>query len=415
MSAIPMRRAFLVAVLVFAMFGPAAAAPKVTAAQQTSFDAWLADVAAEAKATGISETTITGALGGLTPNLKVLRLDATQPEYNQPPWGYLDSRVGPNVKQGRAKKAAHAKLLAAIEKQSGVDADILMAIWGIESNFGGATGSDPVLRTLATIGWMGKETGREKRAAFGRAEVLAALRILEDKRLPAKKLRGSWAGAMGFTQVIPTSFLKHGTDFDGDGAVNLWAAPDALATAAELLKADGGWKPGLPWGVEVVLPKDFDFAHARLDQAKTVEAWTRLGVAAPGGKPISLAPDTEAWLMLPAGHTGPALLVTANFHAILEYNYSIHYALAVGTLADRIAGRGEFGKAWPRKAPRLKVADVKTLQEVLARRGHDTGGADGKIGLKSRQAIRAEQQRLGLPADAWPTQELLDSLRDAAE
>lgn len=407
-------RLFAIALSVLGACATALAADKPTPDQLASFRAWLDTVAADAKTAGLPEALVAENLAGLKPNMAVVSRDASQPEYSQPPWGYLDRRVAPNVRTGVAKKKQTAALLAELEEKTGVPADILMAIWGLESNFGGATGKDSVIQTLATLGWMGKEQDRERREAFGRTELLAALKILHEKRIPKAMLRGSWAGAMGYTQVIPTSFLKHGTDFDGDGKVDLWSAGDALATAAALLKA-GGWQAGSPWGFEVRLPDGFDFIHARLDRSKIIGEWTKLGVTRPGGKPLGIEEGAAAWLVLPAGHQGPAFLVTANFHAILDYNFSINYALAVGRLADRIGGGAALKATWPRKAPRLKVAEVRLLQEILARRNHDTGGADGKIGMKTRAAIRAEQERLALPADAWPTPELLDALRDADE
>lgn len=407
-------RSILVLMIALTMAPIASAAEKPTADQMASFKAWLASVAVDAEKAGLPATLIAENLDGLKPNMAVVKRDASQPEYSQPPWGYLDRRVAPNVKTGIKKKKANAKLLAKLEKTTGVPANILMAIWGLESNFGGATGRDSVLQTLATLGWMGSEQKREAREAFGRAELIAALRIIHENRIPKAKLRGSWAGAMGYTQVIPTSFLRHGTDFDGDGKVNLWSAGDSLATAAALLKA-GGWKAGLPWGIEVRLPKDFDYIHARLDESKTIAEWEKLGLKTAAGKPLGIDASTASWLVLPAGHQGPAFLVTANFHAILDYNFSINYALAVGRLSDRIGGKAKLKQSWPRKTARLKIAGVKLLQELLTGRGHDTGGADGKIGMKTRAAIRAEQKRLGLPADAWPTPELLDMLRDADE
>jgi len=387
----------------------AAGAPtaRASAASSVSFEAWRADFRSRARAAGVSERVFDAAFAGVTPNARVLELDGRQAEFVRPIWDYLDSAVSPTrVENGRRLAANKATALRAIEGRYGVDGSVALAIWGIESAYGANYGDIPVIESLATLAWEGR------RRDFAEEQLLAALRILQQGDVSSARMVGSWAGAMGHTQFIPTSFEAYAVDFTGDGRRDLWSADalDALASTANYL-ARFGWTTGAPWGVEVRLPAGFDYALAD-DRPRPTAFWRAQGVATIDGAPL---PDHgEAALLLPAGAGGPAFATWSNFRVIKRYNNATSYALAVAHLADRIRGAGPFRAAWPRGERPLSRTEKIELQERLTALGFDTRGVDGMIGPDSRAAIRAWQAARGRPADGFDSAALLDALRREA-
>lgn len=377
------------------------------APQPASFAAWRDGFRARARAAGVSPAVFDAAFAGVGVNAEVLRLDAFQPEFVRPIWDYLDSAVSDaRVATGRRLRAERAADLEAIAARFGVEPEILVAIWGVESNFGGNYGSIPVIEALATLAYEGR------RRSFGEEQLLSALRILEAGDITPQRMVGSWAGAMGHTQFIPTSFEAYAVDFTGDGRRDLWAADarDALASTANYL-ARFGWRTGAPWGVEARLPEGFDYGLA--DGARrSVADWSARGVRRVDGAPL---PDHgEAALLLPAGAGGPAFVTFRNFDVIRRYNNATSYALAIGHLADRIAGGGPIVASWPRGERALSRAEKEEMQTLLTRLGHDTEGTDGIVGPNTRSAIRAYQAARGLPADGFESAALLQRLRREA-
>jgi membrane-bound lytic murein transglycosylase B len=336
-----------------------------------------------------------------------MRLDSSQPEFARPIWEYLDSAVSDTrVATGRRLAAEKADDLARIEAAYGVDSEIVLAIWGLESAFGANYGDIPVIRALATLAWEGR------RRDFAEEQLLQALRILDAGEFGPERMVGSWAGAMGHTQFIPTSFAAYAVDFDGDGRRDLWRedALDALASTANYL-ARFGWKRGAPWGVEARLPAGFDYALADGTRRPLAE-WARLGVTTLDGAPLPSAGD--AAIIAPAGARGPIFAVYDNFYVIRRYNNATSYALAVGHLGARIAGAGPFRQSWPRDDRTLSRTEKRELQIMLTRLGYDTGGVDGVVGPDTRTAIRGWQAAQGLPADGYDSGDLLDAVRREA-
>ena len=368
-----------------------------------SFDDWRDRFRLKALASGIPENLFDQVFAGVTPDMSVVTADRAQPEFSRPVWEYLDGAISPvRVRKGQALLVQHAAILDAIEKHYGVDRETLVAIWGMESSFGQFMGEQSVIRSLATLAYEGR------RPQFAEDQLLAALQILQSGDITSTGLRGSWAGAMGQTQFIPTTYLTHAVDFDGDGRRDIWnSSADALASAAHYLQASG-WQKGQAWGIPVALPSGFDYALADTEIRKTYAQWQALGVK---GTPPSVAPDDTGYLLLPAGHRGPAFLVFRNFGAILKYNNSSSYALAVGLLGQRLNGAAPLQATWPKDERPLGRSERIELQESLAAKGYEPGAADGIIGANTRRAVRAFQQSLGLPADGYPTPALLQRLR----
>lgn len=385
------------------------AAPQATA-QTTgeeplaSFADWRLALRSEAIAAGIDAALFDRVFAGVTPDPAVLKADSSQPEFTRPVWEYLDGAVSSSrIGRGRVLLAQHSLVLQRIEQQYGVEAPILVAIWGLESNFGNNIGSHSVIRSLATLAYDGRRQG------FWRVQLLAALQILQNGDITSERMIGSWAGAMGQTQFMPTTYNQHAVDFDGDGKRDLWgSSTDALASAAHYLQASG-WQRGQPWGFEVSLPSGFDYSLADPEQRRSLAEWAELGVRPLA--PTGAAANARASLQLPAGHRGPAFLLLDNFRSILKYNNSTSYALAIGLLADNLLRPSEVKGQWPRGERQLGRSERVELQELLTNAGFDPGPADGIIGANTRKAIRALQLQLNWPADGYPTTELLQQLR----
>lgn len=370
-----------------------------------TFAQWQAGFREQALQAGISPSTFDRAFLGVTPDLDVIKADRSQPEFTRPVWEYLEGALSPlRVRNGKKLLEQNAELLTRIEQRYGVDRQVLVAVWGMESNFGQFQGNKSVIRSLATLAYEGR------RPQFAQDQLIAALQIIQHGDIEPEAMRGSWAGAMGQTQFIPTTYLSHAVDFDSDGRRDIWdSTADALASAAHYLQASG-WRRGQPWGFEVRLPQGFDYAQADMATRKSLGEWRQLGVALPASG-NGLAAGEQASLLLPAGHRGPAFLVLDNFRSVLKYNNSTSYALAIGLLGERFENRGQIVGAWPRGDTPLSRSERIELQNLLAGNGFDPGSADGIIGANTRKAVRSFQQRLGWPADGYPTSELLEALR----
>lgn len=384
---------------------PSEARTPVDATSEAGFQRWLAAFRPRALAAGISAKTFADAIEGVHFDPDVIRRDRRQNEFDQPIWDYLDTAVSATrIQTGQAELTARKRLFAALESRYGVEREVLAAIWGMETNFGRQRGGAPIIPALATLAYDGR------RGNFFEAELLAALRIIDAGEVDAKHLVGSWAGAMGHTQFIPTSYLAYAQDFTGDGKRDIWGdnPADALASTAAYL-ARAGWEKGQPWGVEVVLPEGFNYAATGKNRRRAHADWVQMGVRLPGG---GLPPDHGlASVLLPAGARGPAFLIYGNFFAIAAYNTADAYVIGVGHLADRMAGGAGFSASWPRGTRLLSLAERVELQERLTAAGFDTKGADGKIGPNTTAAIAAFQRARGLIADGFATPQLLAALR----
>jgi len=380
----------------------------IPAQADAGFQKWVSGFYSTAAKSGITRATYEKAFNGVTtPDPKVLEKARYQPEFTTKVWDYLDSRVNPyTIAKGREMASQHARTLTAIQNHFGVDATVLLAIWSMESNYGEIlTKTDRlhyVPQALATLAYADK-----KRAKFARQQLVAALKILQSGDISTREMTGSWAGAMGHTQFIPTSYLAYAIDADGNGHRDIWnSIPDALATAANLLKKNG-WRTGETWGYEAVAPRG---ASKYSGQTKTLSQWAALGFTRPGGKGF---PDgsRRAELKMLGGPNGPAHLMTKNFFVIKRYNNSDSYALGVGVLADEIAGYGGVDQRWPRPAGTLDVKEKFELQTRLKQLGYYDGDIDGNFGSGSKAAIAAFQSRSGLTGEAIPSQKILDAIR----
>ncbi|WP_233194295.1 lytic murein transglycosylase [Acidovorax sp. 30] len=368
------------------------------------FAQWLSSFSAQALEAGIRPATVRDVLGKAQWQPRVVELDRAQPEFTRTPWAYLDSAVSPQrIAQGQAQLAAHGAALQAAAARYGVPASVITAIWGMESNYGSNFGTFRTVDALATLAYEGR------RRAWAQTELLAALRIIDQGDIAADRMIGSWAGAMGHTQFLPSVFLAYAVDADGDGHRDIWGSvPDVTASTAHFL-ARSGWKSGEPWGAEVQLPPTFD--HARADPAvrQTMAQWESEGLRSIDGAPL---PDMAgASIVTPAGARGPAFLVGNNFRTILRYNNSVNYALGVALLARRIDGGGPVAAPWPRDIEPLSRAQLQALQEALNRKGFAAGTPDGVMGPATRAGLRGYQRSLGTVADGYPTLELLQKLQ----
>jgi membrane-bound lytic murein transglycosylase B len=396
------------------VFHPLAAAllglGAASAEEVPDFDAFRTAFKIDAVAAGIDPALYDREMATAVPRPVVLERQDDQPEFVRPLWDYVEGATSAaRVKGGTEGLAEEAALLAAIEAEYGVPAEVIVAIWGMESSYGRIMGDHDVLSALATLAYDGR------RQAFGRTQLIAALSILQEGYAPRETLVGSWAGAMGQTQFIPTTYLEHAVDHDGDGDRDLWAdRGDVFASTANYLSRSG-WKKDLPWGFEVVLPDGFDYAEADIGTKRSVGDWLTSGVATPGA-PITdhLDLNAQASLILPAGAGGPAFLVTDNFRAILRYNNSTAYALGVAMLSEAVAGSPvTLTRDWPRGDRPLTLDERKALQEALATAGYDPGPVDGIIGAGTRKALRRWQSANGLPADGYASPSVLAALLGA--
>ena len=375
------------------------------AQDQAAFDACLSGLRPAAAAAGINQATFDTYATTVVPDMTVLDLLDAQPEFTTPIWDYLAALVDQQrVDDGQAMLKTHAAILAQVAQQYGVDAQTVVAVWGVESDYGKTFGKRPLLTSLATLSCFGR------RQAFFRGEFFATLKLLQAGDLKPEGLTGSWAGAFGHTQFMPTTYQRIAVDGDGDGRRDLVGSiPDALASTANYLKR-AVWRTGEPWGYEVKLPAGFDASLAGRKNKRPLNDWIAHGVTRIDGTPV-LPADTQAGVLLPAGAKGPAFLVFRNFDAIYSYNAAESYALAIATLSDRLRGGAALVTPWPTDDPGLGRGERKQLQQLLLARGHAIGEADGMIGTLTRRAIVLEQQRLGLqPQDGRAGQKILEAL-----
>ncbi len=379
---------------------PLAARPQPRPA---GFERWIAGFRSRALSAGVTPGSFDRAFRGAQFLPDVIERDRSQPEFTRPIWAYLDSAVSESrIDTGRAMLREHARLLSEIEARFGVEKEVVVAVWGLESAYGRLRGSTPVIDAMATLAYEGR------RKEFFETQLIAALRILQAGDTTPERMQGSWAGAMGHTQFIPTSYLAYAVDFRGDGRRDIWSddPTDALASAANYL-ARHGWTRGQPWGVEVRLPQGFDMRLA--GSRRTAGEWRAAGLRTAAGGAV---PDQgAAALLFPAGARGPALLVFDNFRVIKRYNNADSYAIAVGHLADRLRGAGPFRADWPRDDRPLTAGERREMQRLLNARGLDTGGVDGRIGPMTLAAVRSWQAQAGLVPDGYVSLDLLNRLR----
>ena len=379
--------------------------PSLAVSQQPSFEEWLAELRLEARSQGISEQTLTITLDQLEPIERVLELDRSQPEFVQTFTRYTSLRITPlQIDRGRALLRQHAGLLSEVQQRYGVQPHYLVSFWALESNYGAATGGFMVVSALATLAY------DPRRADFFRRELLTALRIIDEGHIAAERMTGSWAGAMGQLQFLPSTFDRYAVDGDNDGRIDIWnSLPDVFHSAANFL-SQSGWRGDERWGREVQLPADFDYAQSGTGVRRSLSDWRQLGVVQVSGDPLPQV-DMEGSIVIPAGATGPAFLVYSNYRTTLVWNRSTFYAVSVGHLADRFVG-GVPIQNMPPNEQALSRSDVLELQGLLNQQGFDAGPADGILGGQTRTAIRDYQRQSGMPQDGYATYILLESLRD---
>ncbi|MCH2343048.1 MAG: lytic murein transglycosylase [Pseudomonadales bacterium] len=374
-------------------------------AQDQTFAEWREQLRAEAFSLGISEETLLAIDDLEAPLERVLELDDAQPEFMQTFTRYLSLRITPlQINRGQALLRQYAVLLEEVRQSYGVQPHYLVSFWAIESNYGRATGGFSVLQALATLAF------DPRRADFFRTELLTALKIIDDGHIAVDNMSGSWAGAMGQLQFLPSVFARYGIDGDNDGKIDIWnSLPDIFHSAANFL-SQSGWRGDERWGREVLLPSNFDFSLTGTRTRKPLQEWNELGIIQMNGSPIPVA-NMQASVILPAGAGGPAFLTYANFRATMVYNPSTFYALTVGHLADRYTG-GAAIQRMPENEQAMSVADVQALQELLNAAGFDSGDPDGRVGSRTRTAVRAYQQNKELPMDGYASLKLLEALRN---
>src|SRR6185312_6105348 len=377
------------------------------AAAQNGFQDCLQNIRGEALRQGVPAPTIDTAFRGLTPDPKVVDLDSRQPEFSLTYGKYIANAITPDrIARGQQKLAQYRGLLEALQREYGVPGEYLVAFWGVETNYGSYMGDFSALRSVATLACM------TKRRAFFSNETVQALRILANNHMTTQQMKGSWAGAMGNMQFMPSTFTKWAVDRDGDGRIDIWTSmPDAFASAANFLRGIG-FRPGLPAAEEVFLPQNFPLDQADTTVEKPVRAWAAMGVKRAGGGALPASDETSA-IILPAGWRGPAFILYPNFKAVMNWNRSTLYALSVTILAQQIAGGPTIAQAAPADDEPLSHATVVDIQTRLARLGFYTDEADGLLGPKTRSAVRLFQKQDGLPDDGHPTQEMVARLQRA--
>lgn len=374
-------------------------------ASRAGFDAWVAGFKQRAQTQGIESNTLDAAFRGVQFDDEVIKRDRNQSEFTKTIWQYLSSAASDRrIANGKAALFVHRTTLEAIEQRYGVEKEVVVAVWGLESGYGVYRGSNDVVQSLATLAYEGR------RGPFFEEQLVAALKILQNGDTAPRNMTGSWAGAMGHTQFIPTSYLAYAVDFTDDGKRDIWSEDptDALASTAAYLK-NAGWSKGQPWGVEVQLPRGFDYAQANRTTKKAPQAWARLGVRDMDGRKV----DTtgSAAILLPAGAGGPAFMIFDNFGAIERYNAADAYVIGVGHLSDRIRGAGPIRASWPTDERALNFAERKEVQQRLTQAGFETQGVDGRIGPNTIDAIRDFQSTRGMVPDGYPSAGLLAQLR----
>ena len=371
---------------------------------ESRFASWVTNFRAGMRAAGIDEATLRIAFDDVQYLPRVVELDRAQPEFTRAVWDYLDSAVSPQrIARGQEKLLQVREPADAAAARYGVAPSIVVAIWGIESNYGDNVGSIPAIDALATLGFEGRREG------WARGQLLAALKILQSGDIARADMIGSWAGAMGQTQFLPSNFLAYAVDADGDGRRDIWGSlADVMASTANFL-ARAGWRAGEPWGAEVLLPQGFDHGRADPQVRQSSARWAAERVRSVDAAPLPEFADGA--ILLPAGARGPAFLVGPNFRTLLRYNNSTSYALAVSLLAQRLTGGPGVQTPWPRDLPTLTRIQLLALQTALNERGFDSGTPDGLVGPATRDALRRYQRSIGLPADGYPTLELLQRLQ----
>jgi lytic murein transglycosylase len=372
---------------------------------QADFRSCLAGLRGQAAAQGIAPATFDAATRGVEPDLKILELMDNQPEFKTPIWDYLGALVDEErVQDGRAALRQWGQALAAAEARYGVDRHVIAGVWGVESNFGKDIGGRPLVQSLATIACYGS-----RRRDYFTGELMATLKIIQNGDIASTRLTGSWAGAFGHTQFMPSTFHRLAVDLDGDGRRDVVdSVPDAVGSTANFLRK-AGWQSGLPWGFEVRLPAGFSAAALGRKNKRPVSAWAAMGVTRVDGRPLS--GDYPAGIIAPAGLNGPAFLVTRNFDAVYSYNAAESYGLAIALLGDRLKGLPGIQTAWPTDDPPLSRVERRELQRLLSARGYDVGEPDGRVGQKTRDAIKEVERQIGLPQTGRPGGKVLQALK----
>ena len=377
---------------------------------QNNFQQCIANLRSQAISSGVSGSSYDRYTQNLTPDYSVIEKLNYQPEFSTPIWDYLSGLVDEErVQLGRQKLAQHREVLNRVAAAYGVPAETVVAVWGVESNFGDIAGSYPLLQALGTLSCEGR------RQSYFRGEFFTTMRILQRGDLTEQQMKGSWAGAFGHTQFMPSTYEELAVDFDGDGRRDLVSSTtDALASTANFLKKRG-WQTGMPWGFEVRIPEGMSISGEGRRNKKSLSSWVSRGVVRADGSPLiqgNLSESSSAGLMAPAGANGPVFLVFKNFDAIYSYNAAESYALAIAHLSDRLQGQGGFSKAWPTDDAGTSRAERREIQQFLLNKGYDIGAVDGLIGDKTRQAIRQEQNRLGLSPTGRAGQQILRAFRN---
>ncbi|WP_445819642.1 lytic murein transglycosylase [Bradyrhizobium sp. ISRA442] len=370
-----------------------------------NFNNCVAGMWPDAARRGITQENFQRFTAGLSPDLRIMDLLDSQPEFTKSIWDYLDILVSDNrLARGREILTKYKAQFDATEKAYGVDRYIVASIWGIESNYSTQMGDRSVLQSTATLACIGR------RQAYFKDEFLSALEILNRGDLSPEQMRGSWAGAFGPTQFMPTAFKRYAVDADGDGRRDVVDDPsDLIASTANNLKKDG-WQAGQTWGFEVVVPRDFNYMLADRAKAMTIAQWEKLGITRPTRQPFP-HPAEKAYLLAPAGAEGPGFLMLQNYRVIMKYNPAEAYALAIGHFADRLRGGQPFTQSWPRQERELSRAERLELQQLLAQRGFYKGTPDGQFGGQTREALRNFQASIGAPADGFASSDMLERLR----
>ncbi|MCJ8513384.1 lytic murein transglycosylase [Acinetobacter lwoffii] len=379
-------------------------------ASQNNFQNCLANLRSQAVARGVSGSTYDRYTQNLSPDYSVIERLNYQPEFSTPIWDYLSGLVDEErVQLGRQKLQQHREVLNRVAATYGVPAEMVVAVWGVESNFGDISGKYPLLQALGTLSCEGR------RQSYFRGEFFTTMKLLQRGDVREEHLKGSWAGAFGHTQFMPSTYDELAVDFDGDGRRDLVSSiPDALASTANFL-SKRGWQSGQPWGFEVKIPQGMSVSGEGRRNKKSLSSWINQGVVRADGSALvqgNLSQSSQAGLLAPAGPNGPVFLVFKNFDAIYSYNAAESYALAIAHLSDRLQGKGSFTATWPTDDPGTSRAERREIQQFLLNRGYDIGAVDGLIGDKTRQAIRQEQQRLGLSPTGRAGQQILRAFRN---